>query len=479
MFNPREHSQQRAFFVGLFVACLLLCGMASAAPSITLSTKTGPPTSRILVSGRGFKPNVGVDIFFDTKDKALVVTNGRGEFHDAGIHAPRSARPGQHWIAALERNDDKGAREPFLVTTDWPGWLFDSSMTGFNPYENVLNSANVSNLRLRWSFSPTKTYAEPPVLAGGRIYVSFEKVQGCCAVLYGMNAASGKRLWRFSSGDCCFSGAAVAGDIVYVPSQRDVSHGGFLYALSGRTGTLIWKRKVRGVYVYNPTVSNGVVYQPSCGVSNVCSLSAWDAKSGTLRWRKEVPGFSLSSPAVSSASIFFTVGLGSKGILYALEASTGSLKWSLRFNRGLSGLTVANGLVYVAELAEPGIIAAVNEETGAIVWSFPAGTNQSGPAIAEGLVYVGAAGTIYALNEADGTLAWQYSMEGAQQSDPVVANGLLYVSSADPDFSLYSIDSRTGALISKYPLFVFWTIVANGTIYATGPNGAYALAPER
>ena len=54
---------------------------------------------------------MGVDIFFDTKDEALVVTNGKGEFHNAGIYAPRSARPGQHWVTALERNNDKGAQE--------------------------------------------------------------------------------------------------------------------------------------------------------------------------------------------------------------------------------------------------------------------------------------------------------------------------------------------------------------------------------
>src|ERR1700680_39001 len=88
---------RRAF---LFIACVLLSGMASAAPSITLSQSSGPPTSRILISGRGFEPNVGVDIFFDTKDKALVVANGKGEFHDAGIYAPRSAPPGQHWVHA-------------------------------------------------------------------------------------------------------------------------------------------------------------------------------------------------------------------------------------------------------------------------------------------------------------------------------------------------------------------------------------------
>ena len=109
MFDPRKHPQPIALIVFASLACLLLGGIASAAPSITLSKKSGPPTSRFLVSGRGFKPNVGVDIFFGTKDKALVVTNGKGEFHDARIHVPPSARPGKHWGTSLERNNAKGA----------------------------------------------------------------------------------------------------------------------------------------------------------------------------------------------------------------------------------------------------------------------------------------------------------------------------------------------------------------------------------
>ena len=89
MSDPRECSRPTTFFTFLFSACLLLGGMASAAPSITLSKKSRPPTSWILVSGRGFEPNAGVDIYFDTKDEALTVTNGKAEFDRAGIHAPR------------------------------------------------------------------------------------------------------------------------------------------------------------------------------------------------------------------------------------------------------------------------------------------------------------------------------------------------------------------------------------------------------
>src|ERR1022692_5065236 len=153
MSDPRERSRPTTFFTFLLSACLLLGGMASAAPTIALSKKSGPPTSRILVSGRGFEPNVGVDIFFDTADKALVVTDGKGEFHDARIHAPRGARPGKHWVTALERNNDKGAQERFLVQTDWSEFHFDADGTRLNPYENVLNVNNARSLDLKWSYA--------------------------------------------------------------------------------------------------------------------------------------------------------------------------------------------------------------------------------------------------------------------------------------------------------------------------------------
>src|SRR5580704_14290246 len=111
MATPQERCQPIIFSVFLFLTFFLLSGIASATPSITLSKKSGPPTSKILVSGRGFEPNVGVDIFFDTKDETLIVTNNEGEFQNAGVYAPRSAHPGKHWVTALERNNDKGAQE--------------------------------------------------------------------------------------------------------------------------------------------------------------------------------------------------------------------------------------------------------------------------------------------------------------------------------------------------------------------------------
>src|ERR1022692_168615 len=153
MFGPRQRPTAITILAFLLLVSSLLCGVVSAAPSITLSEKSGPPTSKILVSGRGFEPNVGVDIFFDTKDKALVVTNPKGAFHDAGIYAPRSAYPGKHWVTALERNNDKGAQEPFLVQTNWNQFHFDADGTRLNPFENFFNPGRAAQLGLEWTYA--------------------------------------------------------------------------------------------------------------------------------------------------------------------------------------------------------------------------------------------------------------------------------------------------------------------------------------
>jgi hypothetical protein len=71
----RDLSRLGAASAHLVIACLPLCGVSSATPSITLSKKTGPPTSQIFVSGTGFNSNATVAVYFDTVQEASIVTN--------------------------------------------------------------------------------------------------------------------------------------------------------------------------------------------------------------------------------------------------------------------------------------------------------------------------------------------------------------------------------------------------------------------
>src|SRR5438552_12827932 len=59
-----------------------------------------------------------------------------------------------------------------LVRTDWPQYKFDPQRDGYNPYENVLSPANVSQLTPVWVASKLPSYVKSSVaVAGGRVFL--------------------------------------------------------------------------------------------------------------------------------------------------------------------------------------------------------------------------------------------------------------------------------------------------------------------
>ncbi len=477
MSDPRERSRPTTFPIALCLACLLLAGIAHASPSITLSRKSGPPTSKILVSGRGFAPNVGVDIYFDTKDEALVVTNGKGEFDDAKIHAPRSSRPGKHWVTALERNNDKGAQEPFLVQTNWSQFHFTAGGTRVNPYENVLDPKNVGNLALKWRYKTGGEIHSSPAVVDGVVYVGSNDYN-----VYALNARTGRKLWSYSTfGDAWFCSPAVVEGIVYICSGE----GNYLWALNARTGRAIWYYDIYGPYTpavvngvvyigsddgtvyalnartgakvwsvptyYNiqsaPTVVDGVVY-----INNFVRLYALDASTGNELWDFDTGGYAYASPAVADGILYFDI---QSGDVVALNASNGNLLWSFEDSSWAAySPAVSNGVVYVA--TDTGAYA-LNGSTGAELWSYSSigGVSQSAPAVANGVIYFGTADDkLYALSARTGERLWSYATGGYIEGSATVANGMLYVGSDDGyiyAFGLHGGDKATPEGASKRP----------------------------
>lgn len=455
MFDSRERSRQLIFFAFLFLSCLLLRSTANAVPSITLSKKSGPPTSGILVSGRGFEPNVGVDIFFDTKDEALVITNGKGEFDKAKASAPRSARPGEHWVTALERNNDKGAQKPFLVQTNWSQFHFDANGTRLNPYENVLNPRAVQDdLRLNWRVSAPPSYdvGSSPAEVNGIVYVG----------PYALTASTGALLWTGSIGGYIESSPAVANGVVYIGSDDNGQPN--VYALDANTGATLWTYTTGGGVYSSPAVVNGVVYVGS----NDGSVYALDASTGTKLWSYATGGpITYSSPAVANGVVY--VGSNDNNV-YALKASTGTKLWSYTASDFVrSSPAVSNGMVYVGSL--DGNVYALSASTGTKVWSYDAGGVDSSPAVANGVVYVGSQDdNVYALDASSGVKLWSFPTGFIFFQSPAVADGVVYIGSYD--LNLYGLDARTGAELWSYPATPDSSpVVANGKVYVASADG--------
>lgn len=449
----------------VFLFCIAGAVSIGFAQNLTLSVKTGPPTTRISVSGSGFPANTAVDLYFDTTDMALAATDSTGAFSKISIQVSASTLPGNHYVTGIARSNSSSAQAVFIVWTAWSQFGFNAANQRYNGFENVLSAANVSKLDLAWRFTTTEAILSSPALANGNVYVTSLDTN-----LYALNATTGKKLWTFSTGSLIDSSPAVAQGNVYFGSWDEN-----FYALNGRTGAIVWSYPFPGVVVRSiPTVSNGIVYIPIAEQGGG-SLTALNAQTGAFLWSVPVSGIGWSAPSVANGAVYV---VGSDAV-FALNATTGSLIWENFLPNCVGGTAVSQGLVYSSwpgdqsfaatssvtgataffgnflpeSFAVGGgilygsnandIFGGVNARTGLGGWSFTTGAPvDSSPAIANGVVYAGSEDSnIYALDASNGNLLWNFGTGGAINSSPVVANGMLYVNSQDGNLYAFSIPS--------------------------------------
>lgn len=181
----------------------------------------------------------------------------------------------------------------------------------------------------------------------------------------------------------------------------------------------------------------------------------------------------------SSATVYFG---SDDGYLYALDASTGSLRWRFKANGVEDSPTLANGVLYVG--SQDGYAYALNATTGALIWKFKTGLAiESSPAVVNHLVYIGSNdGYVYAVKAGTGVLQWRYYTTTANSS-PTVANGVLYVGTyfvnGQRSGYVYALNASNGAFIWRYltdsNVNLSKPIVVNNIVY-TGSYDGYVYA---
>ena len=124
--------------------------------------------------------------------------------------------------------------------------------------------------------------------------------------------------------------------------------------------------------------------------------------------------------------------------------------WSAQLPAPLSGVTVADGKIFVAAIDEH-TLHTLDSKTGEPLWQFTAGARiDSPPTYHEGGVYFGSAdGWVYALRAEDGELAWRFR--------------------AAPDERLISI---RGQLESEWPVHGA-VLIQNGTLMCSAGRSSY------
>ena len=316
---------RRAAGVALLVGMSLISSLAiaegpasAATAAVVLSRTVGPPTTSLGITGSGFGGSTSVTVTFPGASPSTATTDSTGSF-TSSIVVPATTLPGTYAVSASDGT--LTASVNFIVRTDWPQSGFSAAGTGFNPYENVIGSANVGTLKPSWSTDPANPIDyNGSVTANGLTYVGSH----FHSALYAFSANGSKNcsgtpnvckpLWTSTlSGDYATSTPAVANGVVYVTSFWTL----YAFSANGTTGcsgtpkvcSPLWTGSLATSNSSAPVVANGTVYVTSGAQVYAFSTSGTSSCPGTVKvcspqWTGQLGSGYSSAPAVANGILY-------------------------------------------------------------------------------------------------------------------------------------------------------------------------------
>jgi outer membrane protein assembly factor BamB len=186
-------------------------------------------------------------------------------------------------------------------------------------------------------------------------------------------------------------------------------------------------------------------------IVNGLSVVALDLATGAQKWTSPLDCCD-SMGAYDRGTLFFVSGGGE---MTALSAESGTKLWSTQ----LTGQTTfdgpplaAGGRVFTVGAGSAGTLYAVDEKTGTLAWSRDVAADGGSPTIGDGGVYVAFPCNYYKFAPADGTPIWHYESGciGGGGYIPALFKHRLYV--PDPnEGGPYILDAQDGSVMGTFP----------------------------
>jgi|SRR5450432_158853 len=287
---------------------------------------------------------------------------------------------------------------------------------------------------------------------------------------YAYDLTTGQLIWMNPTYlNMYYSGTASDGKNVFSSDAL-----GNVYALDVVTGDLAWMTS--GLYgsTRTPAVSKGFLYL-SGGDQGIRAL---DAVTGNIIWNKYYNvSNQLQTMDAYNGALYF---IPNDNRVYSVNTVAGTLNWqtdpSLVF---VGSPTIASNTIYVSGYDSN--VYALDVSTGNVKWKSKTGFLNASPAVADGVIYVASTNdTLYAMDAGTGKLSWvsyvnmiSYPYVGPSpiSSSPVAANGMVFVNGSDAN--LHAFDSGTGA--AKWAVGVNQTglqlVYLDGVVY----TGSFAI----
>ncbi len=328
--------------------------------------------------------------------------------------------------------------------------------------------------KLVWQFPTNQVVDSDPTVANGILYTGSHDGH-----FYALDAATGKRIWATAM-PAVAALPTVDSGIVAVAAFVT----GF-WALDAAAGKIAWsiaKAEGSAGFISDWAAGGGKIYLGAA--PNDIVITVLDARRGRqlTTFRNDPDGYNVKAMTYADGLIYV---MTISGKLQALDATTGATKWSTRlvdeFTTIGTGVVVGGGVILVGAQS-PGVLYALDAASGTGMWTYPINADLGGdPVYLGGYVYiVDSAGMLHALSAASGKSAWFYNTTGVGDTSVGAGNGSVYTV-AGHDGTVQQLDAVTGhtgwaftpeseATFGASPTY------ANGLVYiGCGDNNIYAI----
>ena len=216
-----------------------------------------------------------------------------------------------------------------------------------------------------------------PVVAKDTVYATSSDNTTHSYIL-AVKAQNGALLWRQQANNELFSSPQVSSDKVYVAASAITKPGqsttreSHLEVFNAADGTRVLQlahaqfATASTQSISPPTLANGSIYTGTLGGS----VSAISASSMAVQWARNVNGEVNASPQLANNTLFVGVNVGTidGNSIIALDANSGAVRWQRAIkNYAGSNIVVSGKTVYAG--AEDGVVYAIDADTGAIKWT--------------------------------------------------------------------------------------------------------------
>lgn len=289
---------------------------------------------------------------------------------------------------------------------------------------------------MEWSFitnGPSPIETKPVIIGSTAVTASLD------GTVYGVNVGDGRLIWSYASGSPVEADPVIAGSNI-VFGNAD----GHIVALNPSNGESAWKFNTGRVY--GLLGSKTVLYATTLG-----NILALDASTGTPLWNFSTYSNESSRTATAPGSSNTAIFVGANDKLISLDASSGAQLWNTTIGRVWKGsplYSLTTNTVYIGTTDNS--LYALDASTGKVKWTFTTdGWITSTPLFYNNILYFGSNDmSMYAVNALTGALLWKFKTEEAIQSQPsYYGQNIIFGSN---DHNLYALNMNSGEEIWSF-----------------------------